>query len=308
MKRYIRSSEHIADSFPDMIYIETYPETHKGYTYKKDYLHEGGGCYYHSDENDNPVDGCFVSLYPDGHLTYLWDGVEKPFNRDWREVTSSINASTDVLAPERALTFRYSDDCSDKAHELCNLLDSEGITYVMYDDGGYGFKFVVSRSGRKWNDIMKLINSVKSAKYDYKQTIFDERDGKTVEVIDHGTIYSASMTPDEVVDAIYNNKPFDNESYNEYASVFNQPAAGAIKAKDIRVGDIIKNTECAEELDLGDIFVVKKITQNAPGWEDWDYTFTVKVMTLRDRPTIDIHYEADEYVGTDASDESIHEF
>lgn len=209
MKRYIRSAR-IADSFPDEIFIEMYPQTHRGYIYKKDYLHEGGGCYYHSAENNSPVDGCFVSLYPDGHLTYLWNGVEKPLNRDWKEITNNVSA--------------------------------------------------------------------------------------------------ASMTPEELVDAVYNNKPFDRDSYDEYAEAFHQPAEGAIKAKDIKIGDIIRNTESAEELDLDDIFVVKKITKNAPGWEDWDYTFTVKVMTLKDRPTVDIHYEANEYVGVDASGEEIHEF
>ncbi len=72
-------------SFPDRIFIELFPSTHKGYVYTKDYEHENGGCYYRSKENDNPVTGAFVSLYPDGHLTYLWDGTEHPLRRDWHE-------------------------------------------------------------------------------------------------------------------------------------------------------------------------------------------------------------------------------
>lgn len=107
-----------------------------------------------------------------------------------------------------------------------------------------------------------------------------------------------SMTPDEVIDAIYNNKPFDEESYEEYIEPFHETAEGAIQAKDIRVGDRIRNTECAEEIDINDIFVVEKIERNVPGpWKDWDYTFTVRMESLADEPVYDIHYDADEYVG-----------
>lgn len=70
--------------YPDKIYIEVYPETKKGYIYYKDYEHENGGCYYRSKDNTNPIDGAFISLYPDGHLTFLWNGVEKPYNRKWK--------------------------------------------------------------------------------------------------------------------------------------------------------------------------------------------------------------------------------
>lgn len=94
------SSEIKATSFPEKIYIKMYPQTDTGYVYVKDYEHENGGCYYHSDENSNPVDGAFVSLYPDGHLTYLWEGVEKPLNREWTLVDASedVTCTTNVEA------------------------------------------------------------------------------------------------------------------------------------------------------------------------------------------------------------------
>lgn len=84
MKRYIKASE--VYTFPEKIWIEMYPKTHNGYEYTKQYEHEDGGCYYRSVENRDPATGAFISLYPDGRLTYLWNGIEKPLNREWHEI------------------------------------------------------------------------------------------------------------------------------------------------------------------------------------------------------------------------------
>ena len=81
----IESNKRVS-TFPEKIFILNYPSTNKGYVYTKDYAHENGGCYYSADANSSPVDGGFISLYPDGHLTFLWNGVEKPYNHDWFEV------------------------------------------------------------------------------------------------------------------------------------------------------------------------------------------------------------------------------
>ena len=99
MKRWIHAAEELY-RFPEKIWIEVYPETHNGYEYVKDYEHEGGGCYYRSPENDDPIAGSFVSLYPDGRLTYLWNGQEKPLNREWYPIedNTNINAS-ETIAP-----------------------------------------------------------------------------------------------------------------------------------------------------------------------------------------------------------------
>lgn len=104
----------------------------------------------------------------------------------------------------------------------------------------------------------------------------------------------AAMDPDEVVDAIYNDKPFDFDSYQEYAQAFNDHDPDAIKAQDVRVGDVINNTESAEELDLGDVFVVDEIYTDREGW---DYVFRIHVLTLEEHPSWELHFMTDEYVG-----------
>ncbi len=69
--------------FPEKIFIVVYPQSNSGYIYKKDYEHENGGCYYSCKENTSPVDGAFISLYPDGHLTYTWNGKEQEYKKQW---------------------------------------------------------------------------------------------------------------------------------------------------------------------------------------------------------------------------------
>lgn len=90
MKRYMRTSEvdYMLDidrtdyQYPQVIEIEKYPN--KWVTYTKMHAHEGGGCYYKCNDRNDVITGVFVSLYPDGHLTYLWDGYEHDWNRPWR--------------------------------------------------------------------------------------------------------------------------------------------------------------------------------------------------------------------------------
>lgn len=50
-----------------------------GYTYTQMYEHEKGGMYYDSEECKDVVMGSFISLYPDGRLTYLWNGIEQNY-------------------------------------------------------------------------------------------------------------------------------------------------------------------------------------------------------------------------------------
>lgn len=96
MKRWIHAKSEIIN-FPETISILLYPTTDTWVTYTKDYEHEGGGCYYRTKDSSDPVLSNFVSLYPDGSLTYLWEGVEKPLNHKWREVveTSKVCAKSD---------------------------------------------------------------------------------------------------------------------------------------------------------------------------------------------------------------------
>lgn len=80
---------------------------------------------------------------------------------------------------ERCLTFKYGgDDKNIKAEQLSKLLKENNIDFICYntDDAYYLCQFVVRRCGNKWNDLMRLINSVRAAKYDYVKTDFYIRD------------------------------------------------------------------------------------------------------------------------------------
>ena len=82
MKRYIRSNSYFSN-FPEQIEIEMYPG--HWYTYTKQYEHEGGGCYYYCrEETGSPSTSSFISLYPDGTLTSLWNSREYKWDRNWR--------------------------------------------------------------------------------------------------------------------------------------------------------------------------------------------------------------------------------
>lgn len=114
-------------------------------------------------------------------------------------------------------------------------------------------------------------------------------------------IYVRSMTETELDDAISNGKPFDMGSFKKYKTP--APAPGAVKVKDVRVGDIIENTESAEAVDLGTVFQVVDIRKDDPdgmgfSWDSCPYTFICKQM---DAPRVfHLTYyasEGDEYVG-----------
>ena len=60
--------------FPKEIYLD-------GYTYTQMYEHEKGGMYYHSEECPDPITNICISLYPDGRLTYLWNGIESDYGK-----------------------------------------------------------------------------------------------------------------------------------------------------------------------------------------------------------------------------------
>lgn len=71
---------------------------------------------------------------------------------------------------ERCLTFKYSGDNKiENSKKLSALLKDNNIDFVCYLETGnyYPCMFVVRRSKRKWNDIMKLVNSIQAPKYDY---------------------------------------------------------------------------------------------------------------------------------------------
>jgi hypothetical protein len=76
---------------------------------------------------------------------------------------------------ERCLMFKYAgEDKVQKSKQLAELLQQNNIDFVCYLETGnyYPCQFTVRRSSKKWNDIMKLVNSVQAPKYNYINTDF----------------------------------------------------------------------------------------------------------------------------------------
>ena len=79
---------------------------------------------------------------------------------------------------EVVLTFNYPSDAVEDANRLCDLFDENNIEYKCYDiDSGYPIQFKVLRSGKTWNDIMKLINSIHAARYRQEKLFVDNEGG-----------------------------------------------------------------------------------------------------------------------------------
>ena len=72
---------------------------------------------------------------------------------------------------ERCLTFKWGkhEDTPQKAIQLASILKTNKIDFVCYgyNTNYYPCIFVIRKCGKKWNDIMKLINSIQSPKYNY---------------------------------------------------------------------------------------------------------------------------------------------
>ena len=79
---------------------------------------------------------------------------------------------------ERCLKFKvYGDITTSIVCKIANLfIDNDidnDIDFVAYfGDGYHPAEFTVRRSGKKWDDIITLINSVKPCKYKYNKEIF----------------------------------------------------------------------------------------------------------------------------------------
>ena len=79
---------------------------------------------------------------------------------------------------EVVLTFNYPSGAVKDANRLCDLFNENNIEYKCYDiDSGYPIQFKVLRSGKTWNDIMKLINSIRAARYKKEKLIVDREGG-----------------------------------------------------------------------------------------------------------------------------------
>lgn len=72
---------------------------------------------------------------------------------------------------ERVLEFKYYD--TKKASELETLLRENKVDYVAYWEHLY-MLFKVRKGNRTWNELQKLINTVKAPKYKFTYTCIDK--------------------------------------------------------------------------------------------------------------------------------------
>lgn len=83
---------------------------------------------------------------------------------------------------ERVLYFCYPFESKAEMQKLKSVLAENNIEFICYESNGYyPHEFVVRKSGKKWDDIYKVINSVKSAKYNHKYVYLKYLDGKLTE-------------------------------------------------------------------------------------------------------------------------------
>lgn len=85
---------------------------------------------------------------------------------------------------ERVLYFCYPFENKADMQKLKTVLEENKIEFICYEsDGYYPHEFVVRKSGKKWEDIYKVINSVKAAKYNYKYVYLKYLDGQLKEYV-----------------------------------------------------------------------------------------------------------------------------
>ncbi len=79
------------------------------------------------------------------------------------------------MVNEVALKFGYPFGYIADAKALVKLLDQKNVKYLFYESNGYwNHEFIVRKSGYTWNEIMEMINSIRSAKYKKVKTWFNE--------------------------------------------------------------------------------------------------------------------------------------
>ena len=79
------------------------------------------------------------------------------------------------MITETVLCFGYPFKYEDNAIKLTEVLQKENIGFIFYKSNGYwNHEFIVRRSGKTWNDIMKTINSVMAVKYKKEKKTFDD--------------------------------------------------------------------------------------------------------------------------------------
>ncbi|MBE5832371.1 MAG: hypothetical protein E7306_11620 [Butyrivibrio sp.] len=61
-----------------------------GFIYEKKSPHDGGGAYYDSKDNPSEITSKFICLYPNGELTYNWNGLEQKWNKQYSVIKEIV--------------------------------------------------------------------------------------------------------------------------------------------------------------------------------------------------------------------------
>lgn len=86
------------------------------------------------------------------------------------------------MKKETTLQFNIPVDYAEKARNIATLLSQNNIIYKFYESPGYyPHQFIVCRTGRKWDDVMHIINSIYAPRYKKKTEIFSD---------DYTTVYA----------------------------------------------------------------------------------------------------------------------
>lgn len=85
---------------------------------------------------------------------------------------------------ERVLIFNYPFDFTDKVKQLKDVLKQNNVEFICNESNGYyPHSFIVRKSGKMWDELYKMINSVRAAKYDFRKAELDYRDEHLIEII-----------------------------------------------------------------------------------------------------------------------------
>lgn len=87
------------------------------------------------------------------------------------------------MVKERVCKFDYPYEHIEEMKALKEAFNTAGINFICHEsNGGWPHQFIVMRSGKTWNDIYKIVNSIKAARYRL-ETVYltDDRSHETTE-------------------------------------------------------------------------------------------------------------------------------
>ena len=82
-QRFVPKEAVMITEFPRRITID-------GFVYEKQSAHDDA-MYYNSKDNPSEITSRYVSLYPNGELTYFWNGIEMKWNKQYKVIKEIAN-------------------------------------------------------------------------------------------------------------------------------------------------------------------------------------------------------------------------